>query len=158
MTWIQHNKPIVITVIIGLLLIFGALCFALFATVNKPAPIITETSVATLTEEQYVDKYNQWNIQGYAIMNTIVAILNGSNVSKEQAANIGAQLSFLKADVDNTIPPPKYVEVHAHYQQAIQDIYDATLALGHSKTKEATAKFSHASAELDVVKAMMQSM
>lgn len=157
MTWIKQNKTIVIAVFIGILFMLCSLCFALSATVNKPAPIITETSVA-ITEEQYIDKYNQWNKQGYDIMSVIVDILQGKHVSKELAADTGAKLSILKADVDTTIPPPKYVEVHAHYQQAIQDIYDATLALGHSKTKEATAKFSHASAELDVVKAMMQSM
>lgn len=158
MDWIDKNKPIVIVAIVCLIIIQIALCFALSA--KQPTPQLEPTIVVanTLTEEQYIDKYNRWNTKGYHIMSVIVDILQGKSVSDKLAADTGADLSILKADVDTTIPPPKYAEVHAHYKQAIQDVYDATLAVAHGRTKESAAKFNHATAELDVVKSLMNSI
>lgn len=155
--WIKQHKYAVIITALSILLFCCSCLFISAALNNKPAPVQTPTTITkTLTETEYVVKINQWSKQGNDVMTVIVAVLSGENVSKQTLADTGAQLSLLKADVENTIPPVGYEEIHQHYTQAIQDVYDGVVAMSRGTTKVSSAKFVHANQELDTVRELLK--
>ena len=141
-----------IVVLLILLIVLSTVCGALISFMSKSAPLLQPTYTAhQLTEQEYKDKLVEWSSQGNHIMDVVIAVLSGQNVPKDTLMQTGQELTLLKADVENTIPPQGYADIHSHYTQSIQDVYDGVVLLAKSNTKAASGKFTNASQQLGMV-------
>jgi hypothetical protein len=107
---------------------------------NTPTPTATPTIIPTMTPNEisvYNDKIRDWTNRLLVINNVVVSILSGETVPAQQNRNAAVDLVLLRREIHATIPPPLFASFHMHYSNAVDNLYNAIIALAENRLSDA---------------------